>query len=502
MLKVLTRQQIRDLDAYTIMHEPISSIDLMERACMQFVSWYTQRFETSAKVNIVCGTGNNGGDGLGIARLLSTLNYDVEVSVIRGSSQETPDFKTNLEKLTVSRVVVNEITSIEKNLFTNCHILIDALFGSGLSRPVEGIYEQTILCINQIDAIRIAVDMPSGLMADEPSEGVIVSVNYTVSFELPQLVFFLPENYTHTGEWHIIPIALSKEFIENSDSSFFLLEKKDIDTIKKKRSKFDHKGTFGNALLIAGSYGKMGAAVLAAKAAMRSGLGLLTTHVPKCGYAILQTSFPESMVSVDSHENVFSEIPLIEKYDAIGIGPGIGADKETVHAFASLLKFYKRPIVIDADGLNILSENKALLKLIPEGSLLTPHTKEFERLVGVCKNSFERLEKLKQLAHQLKSYVILKGAFSAIATPEKNVFFNPTGNPGMATGGSGDVLTGILTGLIAQGYSSRDAALFGVYIHGLAGDLASNRKSKDAMIASDIIEFMSEAFKFIESQIK
>jgi len=494
MLKVLTAKQTKSLDAYTIANEPIASIDLMERACRSFVTWFAEKFDSTKRIGIVCGTGNNGGDGLGIARVLYDRNYLVKVWIVRGTVTESEDFKTNFNRLP-SKIPAYEIRSeSDRGLFGDCDILIDALFGTGLSRPLEGIYAQVISCINQSHATRIAIDLPSGLMADSRSTGAIVNAHYTVSFQLPKLAFFLPENGNAVGEWTTTNIGLSKEFIAEIESSHFLLERSDILKIKKTRSRFSHKGTYGKALLIAGSYGKMGAAVLASKAAMRSGLGLLTTHIPSCGYEILQTTVPEVMVSIDTGDKTFSLVPSVEGYDSIGVGPGIGMAAETCKAFASLLSTYSRPLVIDADGLNILAGNREFIHLIPVGSILTPHPKEFERLAGNSKDDFERLEKLKKFAVQTKSVIILKGAFTAIASPQGQVYFNPTGNPGMATGGSGDVLTGLLTGLLAQHYTPLEAAQLGVYLHGLAGDLAARVNGFESMIASDLIAFTSNAF--------
>jgi hydroxyethylthiazole kinase-like uncharacterized protein yjeF len=500
MLKILTAQQTKDLDAYTITHEPLASIDLMERACRAFVGWFTPQFDTSKKIGIVCGTGNNGGDGLSVARLLHDLGYTVKVWVVRGTVSETPDFKINLDRLR-NKVEMFEITSSsDQGLFINIHVLIDALFGSGLSRPLDGIYAQVVNCINQANTIRIAIDVPSGLMTDKHLEGsAVVHAHYTVSFQLPKLSFLLPENSQFTGDWSVVNIGLDKSFIEQSETSFYFLERKDISSMLRHRDKFSHKGTYGKALLIAGSHGKMGAAVLASRAAMRSGLGLLTTHVPICGYEILQIAMPEAMASVDDNEKIFSALPSIEGYDAVGIGPGIGLEMETVKAFHSLLTNVAKPLVLDADALNILATHPELLSAIPQNSILTPHPKEFERLAGGWKNDFERLEKLRSFSQQTKTIVVLKGANSAIAMPSGEVYFNSTGNPGMATGGSGDVLTGLLTGLLAQGYTPHETTIVGVYLHGLAGDMAARSKSMNALIASDIIESISEAFRSLDA---
>jgi len=495
MLKILSAKQIKNLDKFTIEHEPIASIDLMERACHAFVHWFVQHVRIEKKVGIVCGTGNNGGDGLGIARMLSERGYSVKVWIVRGEMNETPDFKTNLQRLP-ERIPTSEISkTADSTLFKDCSVLIDAILGSGLSRPTQGIYAQVISCINQTKALRIAVDIPSGLFADTHSEGEIALADHTVSFQLPKLSFLFPENHKYVGRWHLVDIGLSKEFIHDTSTNHFLVEAKSVKKMLKPRNRFSHKGTYGHALLICGSYGKMGACVLSAKAALRNGLGLLTVHVPSCGYSIVQTTVPEAMASVDVNGNYFSRAPENLNYSSIGIGPGIGTDSETVKAFSKILKEFRKPMVIDADGLNIVSQNKELIELIPEGSILTPHPKEFERLAGTWSDDFQRLELLKGLAVRIKSVVILKGAFSSIATPDGSVYFNPTGNPGMATGGSGDVLTGILTGLLSQGYSSTEAAILGTYAHGLSGDLAAADLGMDSLIAGDLVDFLPSALK-------
>jgi len=492
MLKILSSRQIREWDAYTIIQEPIASIDLMERASKAFVRWFADRFNISGRVGIICGTGNNGGDGLAIARLLKQENYNVSVWIVRGG-KESDDFKANSERL--GKMKLSEITSsVDPVLFADCDILIDALFGSGLSRSAVGIYAQVIDCLNQAAALRIAVDIPSGLMADHSSTGRIVLADHTVSFQLPKLAFLLPENQAYVGEWHLVDIGLDNTFIYEQETPYYYLTRESVKKILKPRFKFSNKGDHGKALLIAGSYGKMGACILSAKSVLRSGIGLLTLHVPRQGYAIVQTSVPEAMVSIDEHDQFFSTLPSLEVYTAIGIGPGLGQQKESVEAFKKLLQAGK-PLVIDADALNMLSTHRELLHLIAPGSILTPHPKEFERLVGKWGNDFDRLEKQRQLAREIKSVIIVKGAHTSITTADGKVYFNSTGNPGMATGGSGDVLTGILTSLLAQNYSSLEAAILGVYIHGMAGDLAAAEKTMYAMMASDIFECLPAAFK-------
>jgi hydroxyethylthiazole kinase-like uncharacterized protein yjeF len=493
-MKILSTKQIKALDAHTIQQEGIASIHLMERAARAFVDWISLRLEPSKKICIVCGTGNNGGDGLAVARMLYEWSYPVKVWIVQGGIAETQDFKINLKHLPeqIERTEIKSVTDAVS--FPGCDVLIDALFGSGLSRPVEGVYATVIDHINESPALRVAVDIPSGLMADSKSSGPVVKAHYTLSFQLPKLAFFLPESHPFTGKWVLIDIGLNKKFIKEASSPYRYTLLKDARKILRTRDTYDHKGTFGHALLITGSFGKIGAAVLASKAALRAGLGLLTVHIPQCGYQILQTAVPEAMAEADGDDNIFSEIKQLAPYTTIGLGPGLGQDERTVKAVTKTLETFHKPMVIDADALNILAANRDLQALIAPGSILTPHPKEFERLAGKWNDDFERLEKQKELAASLKSIVVLKGAHTSIATEKGEVFFNSSGNPGMATGGTGDVLTGVITGLLAQGYPSKEAAILGVFLHGLAGDIAIQDCGTDSLIASDLIDYLPNAF--------
>ncbi len=494
MLKILTSRQIREWDGYTIQHTPIASIDLMEKACHAFVQWFVQRYDAAKKIGVVCGTGNNGGDGLGIARILKDWGYPVNVWVVHGLIQASADFTTNYNRLKEISEVTDFPSSAPAEIFSNCEILIDALFGSGLTRPVEGIYATAIEALNNSSAIRISVDMPSGLFADLHSAGTVVRAHHTVTFQTPKLAFLFPENYAYVGAWHVVDIGLHKAFVKEVKTTHYYLNKKSVRKLLKVRSTFDHKGDFGRGLLIAGSYGKMGACVLAARAALRTGIGLLTVHVPKSGYTILQSSVPEAMVTVDENDKIFTTVPPLESFDVIGTGPGLGQAAETVQALEKLLNSGK-PIVLDADALNMISANRGLLQLFPAGCILTPHPKEFERLTGKWKDDFNRLEMQISLAKELNAVIILKGGHTSITTPGGQVYFNSTGNPGMATGGAGDVLTGMLTGLLAQKYSAEEAAILGTFLHGLSGDLAARDTGVNALVASDLIDFLPAAFR-------
>jgi hydroxyethylthiazole kinase-like uncharacterized protein yjeF len=489
MLKILDMEQVRALDAWTIEHEPVRSIDLMERACKAFVNWFVLRFDVAHRVGIVCATGNNGGDGLAIARLLANLDYPVTVWVVRGG-KESADFRTNLESLGA----IKPTDFVPGTKFTGCDVIIDAVFGSGLTRPAEGIFEEAIRSMNEAEATRVAVDIPSGMFADQHTTGPVVKADFTVTFQLPKLALLLPENQEHVGEWRRLDIGLDEEFIRNAETSRYFITRKAVKKLLRPRKKFSHKGDYGHALMVTGSLGKIGAAVLASHGALRAGVGLLTVHLPGCGLDILQASVPEAMASVDAHNTVITKVPDAEAFDAIGIGPGIGQSAETVQALRNLLDAGK-PMLLDADALNLLSAHRELFHLVPRGSILTPHPKEFERLVGKWENDFDRLAKQLMLARQLKSIVLVKGAHTAVATPEGDIFFNSTGNPGMATGGSGDVLSGVLTGLLAQGYPSKETAILGVYLHGLAGDFAAREMGQQGLIAGDLVDFLPAAFK-------
>src|SRR5690606_18179998 len=329
MLKILTTEQIRAWDAYTIRNEPIASIDLMERACRAFVVWFTERFTGRKKIGVVCGTGNSGGDGLGIARMLREWEYPVRVWVVRANAGGSEDFKANFERL-ASLVEVMEVSKDgDPMALESCDILIDGLFGSGLSRPPEGVFAYAIDQINRADAIRIAIDIPSGLMADSHSSGSIVRADYTVTFQAPKLAMYLPGSYPYTGEWEVVDIGLKREYVKEVKASVCQMERKDFTRIRKKRLAFGHKGDYGRAVLISGSYGKMGAAVLSSRAALRSGVGLLTVHVPACGYTVMQTAVPEAMVTVDNGKYAIEAVPDLINVDVVGVGPGLGTGAAT-----------------------------------------------------------------------------------------------------------------------------------------------------------------------------
>lgn len=497
-MKIFSALQIKQWDAFTIANEPILSIDLMERAATACFKWLLGKNFGTFHFRIFCGKGNNGGDGLAIARMLIEHKCLVTVYILEFGNMGTDDFQTNLERLHALTTDIHFIQSQEFfPVINDTDIIIDALFGNGLNKPPEGISANLINQVNLYKNNVISIDLPSGLFADKSSKGnAVVKATHTLTFQNYKLAFLLPENETFCGEVHLLHIGLHPAFEDNEDAEYELIDESFIKTIYQPRSKFVHKGNFGNAALICGSYGMMGAAVLASRACLRSGIGKLTAYIPKCGYDILQTTVPEAICKAAGEDYILS-VPEIEKYTTVGIGPGIGIHASHSILLKEIFEKLKSPMVIDADALNMIAENKELLNAIPPGSIITPHPKEFERLFGKTENNFDRLELAKQKSVEHQVYIILKGHYSFMSTPQGMGYFNSTGNAGMATAGSGDVLTGIITGLLAQGYTPLESALFGVYLHGLAGDIAAAEYTREAMIAGDIIGRMGEAFKTV-----
>lgn len=500
-MKILSADQIRKADQNTIINEPIKSIDLMERASKAFVVWFEANFDREKNVLIFCGTGNNGGDGLAIARILTFRKWKVSTIVIKKSSKKSHDFTINYLQLAEVRNVdnVEKKEDLDFGIQKN-DIVIDAIFGSGLTREIKEIYADAINYINGSGATIISVDVPSGLFIDTISpKKSIIRADHVLTFQLPKLAFLIPENSEYVKNWAIADIGLDTDFIQKQNSDFEYIDQQIAKSLIKQRPKFAHKTDFGRILLIAGSWGKMGACILSAKACIRSGAGLVTTHIPNCGYEIMQTSVPEAMVSTDFGDRFLTGVPELNPYDAIGIGPGIDKHIDTYEVIAQLLNNYKKPIVLDADALNIIADEQSFMKMLPEGSILTPHPGEFKRIVGFWNDDFERLEQQIALSEEYKVYVVLKGAHTSISTPDGKVYFNSTGNPGMATGGSGDALTGIITALLGQKYEPEHAAILGVYMHGLAADIAVDFIGEDSLSASDIIDYLPQAFLEIKS---
>jgi len=500
-MKFFTTTQIHQLDQFTIEQEPILSVDLMERAAEAMHREFNTLFPTHCSVCILAGPGNNGGDALALARMLLHSGYAVTVVLIH-PAEISEDCETNRQRLIDT--FPNALTDLE-DIFvapgiSEDTIIIDGLFGSGLSRPLTGIFAEAVNWINQSDRRVVSIDIPSGLHGEANNSStstVIVKANLTLSLQFPKLAFFLSENTDYVDEWKILDIGLHPDAIENTQSDLFYLEDNDIELLFKKRPKFGHKGIFGHVFIAAGSSGMAGAAVLSSRAALRSGAGLVTVHSCAANRIVVQTAIPEVIFQSDNASDFISEVKISDAFNAVAVGPGIGTRTETAGMLRKLFGQLDKSCILDADALNIISENDFLLQLIPRNSILTPHPKEFERLFGKCNTSYERMTKAKESAKQFGVIIVLKGAHTLIAMPDGKLFFNSTGNPGMATAGSGDVLTGILAGLLAQSYTPEDAALIGVFLHGRAGDLALESESQESMIAGDIIARLGEAFQSI-----
>ena len=496
-MQVLDIVQIRAWDKFTLLHEPVSSLQLMERAASACFQWLMNNGYKGKQFTIFCGKGNNGGDGLLLARLLAEKGHSVAVFIVEGKGIGTEDFQSNLISLQTapsSTNFISEETSIPD--IPADTIIIDALFGSGLNKPLEGISKLLADHINASGNEIISLDIPSGLFADRSSLGkTIVHATHTLSFECFKLAFLMAENESFVGQLHILDIGLHPDFLQTIIPHQILIDEPLIRSIFKKRKLFAHKGHFGHAALVAGSYGMMGAAVLAAKSCLRSGVGKLTCHIPACGNNIMQTSIPEAMCVVEGNEEFISSFTSPKKYDAVGIGPGLGLHASNSSLLSSCFRRIHRPMVLDADALNSISEDSALLQKLPPNTIITPHVKEFERLFGKAANDFERMQVAIQKANALQIVIVLKGRFSLVATPGGDRYFNTTGNPGMAKGGHGDVLTGMILAFLAQGYTSPDAACISVYLHGYAADLAIAGIAMEALMPSDVIEFIGAAIK-------
>ena len=501
-MKIFPSNSIKKLDAYTIEHEPIESIQLMERAAQALTEAITKRWDSSTPVTIFAGPGNNGGDALAVARIMAEKGYQVEVFLFNTKGELSPDCKANKELVEImDEITFHEVsTQFAPPTLTSDHLVIDGLFGSGLNKPLSGGFAAVVKYINASSATVVSIDIPSGLMGEENTFNIrtnIIRADITLSLQLPKLAFLFAENAEFIGEWELLDIQLSQDGIDELETNYEMLEVEEIRSLMKPRAKFAHKGNFGHALLVAGSHGMAGASILAARACLRSGVGLLTVHAPICNNEILQTAVPEAMVEQDADDFYFTEPTDTDDYQAVGIGPGLGRNKETENALLELLNNCQTPLVLDADALNLLANHRHTLTNLPKGSILTPHPKELERLVGKCQDSYERLTKAIELARVAKVHIVLKGAYSTIITSTGKCFFNPTGNPGMATAGSGDALTGIILSLLAQGYSAEEAAKIGTFVHGLAGDCACKKYGPISLIASDIVNNLSMAWRIV-----
>jgi ADP-dependent NAD(P)H-hydrate dehydratase / NAD(P)H-hydrate epimerase len=500
---ILSAAQTRAADALTVQSQSLTSLQLMERAAtaaadaIELSLGWQHDFEYH-HVIIVCGPGNNGGDGLVIARRLARLSSEgIEVWLLP-ADRHSADWEAN-RVLLPETVPVRELTDALPPVPADA-VIIDALFGTGLTRSLDGLAATLVEHLNASGAEIISIDVPSGLTTDEPlaPDAVVVRATETLTFQAPKLAFLLPAAAAWVGKWQVLDIGLD---LSQTAPAMHLTTATDLAPLLAPRARFSHKGTYGHALLLAGSRGKLGAAVLAAQACLRSGVGLLTVHVPAVGYSILQTSVPEAMTTTDpmaDHLSALADDTDLGRHQALGFGPGIGQHGDTTLLLRELLDEAKRrdlPVVLDADALNLLAQHPQWLNHLPARTVLTPHPKEFERLVGPAANDFARLDQLKKLAADTGAVVLLKGAYSVVAAPDGMLYFNSTGNPGMATGGTGDVLTGVILGLLAQGLTPLEAARLGAFVHGRAGDLAALQHGERGLTAGDVAQAVGQAFQ-------
>lgn len=488
-MKVFAAAEIQKLDALTIAEENIDSAALMERAALVFSNWLQKKFPASTQFYFFCGTGNNGGDGLCAARHLFLKGYAVTIYLIGDSEKASKDHLINLNRAVKFNLLLKKYPHDAFPQISKTDIIVDAIFGSGLNRPPEGHFKELIQKINNSDCTKISIDVPSGFFCDEPTLSTCIKADHTFSFEFPKQGFFFPENNVYTGEWHIASIGLSNKGMAEITEAAQYIRSEDIQRILRPRQKFGHKGSYGHSLIFAGSPGMEGAAALSAKACLVTGSGLVTI----CS-STQQSFYPELMYL---HDEDLHGTKTLEKYTASGAGPGLGTDESTVQKLKHFITELRNPLVLDADALNIISQHPALLDQLHPLSILTPHPKEFERLFGKTENSFDQLRKQKLMSAQYNCIIILKRAFTCITTPNGDCYFNSTGNPGMATGGSGDVLAGMVTAFIAQKYTPLESALAAVYLHGLAGDLALHNNGGQNIIASDILDFIQPAIDHV-----
>lgn len=497
-MKIFSKEQIYEGDKLTAQKQKITSTELMERAGIQIFNWLHVRMQgAQVPIHVFCGIGNNGGDGLVVARHLIAHGYNVKTYIVNYSDKRSKDFLVNYDRIKEATKEWPTMLKCQED-FPQIHkddIILDAVFGIGLNRSVDDWVTQLFIHFRTSQAFTLSVDIPSGAFTDQvvDNENSVVWANHTLSFQSPKLIFFLPETAQYSLQWEVLDIGIDRAFLFNTETEAVLIGKHEVLPMYQPREKFSNKGTHGHALIIGGSYGKIGASLLASRAALVSGAGLITAFVPKCGYTILQTAFPEAMVITDNDENLITDIHFDMQPKVIGIGIGMGIDSKTIVALEKFLKKNETQLVVDADGLNMLSKKKSLLKLLPKQTVLTPHPKELERLIGKWQDDFDKLEKTKSLSKQYDIIVVIKGA-NTITVYQDKYYINTTGNPGLATAGTGDVLTGIITGMMAQGYDALQATLFGVYLHGRSADIAVEDYGYQSLIASHIIETLGDAY--------
>lgn len=503
-MQILNKEELNFADEYTIQHEPISSLELMERAARACVMNIINKVDNNTSVFVFCGKGNNGGDGFAIARMLLERSYNCTAILVNYTSEFSEDCKANYDRLKELKpdalIEINNDSDLEKIKFTSDDAIIDAMLGTGLNKPLDGLLKDVVEFINKNFLKIISIDCPTGIYIDKSnsSDDIIVLSSTTLTFQYPKLAFLMAQNKWYVPEFEVLNIGLHPHLTHLLKAKQFYIEKNDIKQLVTKRHKFSHKGNFGCALIIAGSQTMRGAASISAMACLQSGAGLLTVHSVSQAIDSLMNHLPEAICSIDANSEFICELPDLKNYNVIAIGPGIGTEQETADVLKKLLNYTSCSLVIDADALNILAENKTWLSFLPPETILTPHPKEFDRLTEQHSSDLERYATARHFALKHKVIVVLKGTYTSICMPDGSSYFNSSGNSGLAKGGSGDALTGIITGLLARGYTAPKAALIGVYVHGYAADLATKKLSKESLLASGVIDKLGKAFLKLE----
>ena len=507
-MKIFSSEVIREIDKATCEAQSITSLDLMERAASAVSCEIISEFNPSQRMVIFAGPGNNGGDALAVARMLYEQGYTrIEVFLFNVMNKLSHDCNEEKKKLVeIKGVDFTEVTKdFQPPYIGEQDVVIDGLFGSGLKGPLQKGFLTLVNYINESGAYVISIDVPTGLSGewnDNVSRRDMIHANLTLTFQFPRLSFFFEENRDVLGEWKLLDIDLDGAKVKSMPVDFTLVEERNVRALLKKRNEFSGKRDFGSALFFAGSVGMAGAAVLSAKGCLRSGAGLATVHSAKLAMPVVQTAVPEAIFEPDRNDFFITDMTVHHNHQAVAVGPGLGINDRTVDALESLLKIYKHPIVLDADALNCIARRPHLLSLLPAHSVITPHIGEFDRLFGDHIGNEDRLRKAIDMAKYYNIIIVLKGHYTATVRPTGRVYFNSTGNPGMATAGSGDVLTGIITSFMAQGFRPEQAATLGVYVHGLAGDIAEEKWGEYGMVASDIADSAALAIKKIMSSRK
>jgi NAD(P)H-hydrate epimerase len=503
-MKIFTTEQIREIDRKTIENEGIQSLQLIERVAEGVTCEVISRLRANMRIAIFAGPGNNGADALAVARMLCEQGYKPEVFLFNiGGERLSDDCQKCKEKLLEAAPDV-DFTEVTKQ-FNRPHlsaqyIVVDGLFGIGLREPLNGGFRELVKYIQDSGAVVVAIDVPSGLFGDWNPNAVhrnMMHAHVTLSVQFPHLAFFMPENAEIVGEWKVMDIGLSANEIRRAAAPFYMIERQDVRRFLRPRPDFCSKADFGSTLLVAGSYGMMGAAILAARGALRAGAGKVTVYAPRCGYDAVQTAVPEAMFTAANSDISISDIKLRNDYSSIAIGPGIGTSDATINALETFLKSQKTPVLVDADALNCIARRQSLLHLLPVLSVITPHAGEFDRIFGPQPSAEARLIKAIEMARYHNILIVLKGHYTTIIRPDGKLYFNSSGNAAMATPGSGDVLTGVIAALMAQGYRPEVAALAGVYIHGVAGDMAAEAEGSYGVTAGDIAANIGRAIKHI-----